>query len=81
VLSLAECHKEILSQVEKCVCRGNVQILFIPTDCYKILLCLWRQCAVVGLAEYHKIFTSPVEKYLQRDCPAGVLTYFCRGNE
>jgi hypothetical protein len=23
-----------LSQVEKCVCRGNVQSLFIPTDCY-----------------------------------------------
>ena len=52
----------------------------------KKLLSLRRQCMVLSsvgcsLAEYHKIFTSLVENYLERDYATGVLKYFCRGNQ
>ena len=52
----------------------------------KKLLSLRRQCMVLSpagcsLAEYHKIFTSLVENYLERGCATGVLECFCRGNQ
>ena len=67
MLSLVECHKEILSQVGKCVCRG---IILLNTFA-KAMCSDWS-------AEYHKKFTSLAEKYLQRHHPTGVLKYFCR---
>jgi len=71
VLSPAECHKEILSQVRKCVGRGNVQSLFIPTDCYKILLFAEAMCSDWS-AEYHKKFTPP-----SREIFAEASPYWC----
>ena len=52
----------------------------------KKLLSLRRQCMVLSpagcsLAEYHKIFTSLVENYLERGCATGVLECFFRGNQ
>jgi len=52
----------------------------------KSLSFLRRQCVVLSLvghspAEYHKIFTSLVENYLERSCATGELECFCRGNQ
>jgi len=58
VLSPAECHKEILSQVGKCVFRGIILLNTFAKAMSRAYLfqqtvtkfcCLQRQCAVIGL--------------------------------
>ena len=65
--------------VLKSFCRINV----ILTD-HSFLLFMQRQSTVVGLAGLSSSislkFTLTANKYLQRDCLAGVLRYFCRLN-
>ena len=83
MLSAAECHKEILSQVGKCVCRGIILLNTFAKAMSRAYLSqhtvikfcfLQRQCVVIGLAEYHKEFTSPAGKYLQRKYVKLILT-------